>query len=516
MNSILQCESLRLAEQSRLDKLKTARERNKRGQFATPPGLSLEIAKYAWDKVRRREEKYRFLDPAVGTGSFFAAFRQVFPADRIELATGIELDAAFADAAASIWRPQGLRVVQGDFTRQPADAAYNLILTNPPYVRHHHILAEEKQRLSESAFKATGLKLSGLAGLYCHFLLIAHQWLAENGLAAWLIPSEFMDVNYGNAVKRYLSEYVTMIHVHRFFPSDVQFDDALVSSAIVIYAKRKPSPDHFVKFSSGGRLSNPTESCRVPLELLRETPKWSALNGTNGNVNSNGRIKSSAVLGDLFAVKRGIATGNNAFFVLPKNRLHEKGIPLACVKPIFPSPRFLREEIIEQDDDGWPLIEKSLALVDCRLSEEEILRKWPSFWEYLQEGMQRNIHCGYLTSRRCPWYSQERRDPAPFLCTYMGRSREQPFRFIWNKSKATAANVYLMLYPRTFIAENVRQRAARVFEALRSIEAQEFFTEGRVYGGGLHKMEPSELMRLPADGLLEILELEPERQLAFF
>ncbi len=512
MSSILECESARLAQQSRLDQLKTARERNKWGQFATPPALSLEIAKYAWSKLRRRDGKFRFLDPAVGTGSFFAAFRQTFPANRIDLATGIELDSAFAKAAASIWRPHGLRVIQGDFTKQAFGAKYNVILTNPPYVRHHHITSEDKQRLGDLTYEATGLKLSGLAGLYCYFMLIAHEWLAENGLAVWLIPSEFMDVNYGDTVKRYLTEQVSLIHVHRFCPSDVQFDDALVSSAVVVFAKRKPSQGQSAIFSFGGQLANPAESFRVPLEVLKETKKWSVINRGNGN----GRKKPGVVLGDLFAVKRGIATGNNAFFIVPRERLRQMGIPLACVKPILPSPRFLCEEIIEQDEDGWPLIEKSLALVDCRLSEEQIQRKWSRFWDYLEDGMRREVHSGYLTSRRSPWYSQEQRDPAPFLCTYMGRSRERPFRFIWNKSTATAANVYLLLYPRGFVAKKLKQRAARVFEALRSISPQDFFSEGRVYGGGLHKMEPAELMRLPADGLMEILDLEPERQLAFF
>jgi hypothetical protein len=35
-----EAESKRLAEQRRLDGLKTAKERNKLGQFATPPALS--------------------------------------------------------------------------------------------------------------------------------------------------------------------------------------------------------------------------------------------------------------------------------------------------------------------------------------------------------------------------------------------------------------------------------------------------------------------------------------------
>ena len=121
-----------------------------------------------------------------------------------------------------------------------------------------------------------------------------------------------------------------------------------------------------------------------------------------------------------------------------------------------------------------------------------------------------------MASRRSPWYAQERREPAPFVCTYMGRSLERPFRFIWNRSKATAANVYLLLYPKAHVAHNLTEKAAVVYEALRAIHPEHFFSEGRVYGGGLHKMEPAELMRLPADGLARILGAKVERQRILF
>ena len=89
-------------------------------------------------------------------------------------------------------------------------------------------------------------------------------------------------------------------------------------------------------------------------------------------------------------------------------------------------------------------------VIDCDLPEEVIRDRHPGFWSYLQEGRRQGIPSGYLASRRTPWYAQERRDPAPFLCTYMGRRRPDgpPFRFFWNRSRAVAANVYLMLYPR--------------------------------------------------------------------
>ena len=512
MTAVLDAEAIRLTEQRRLDLLKTAKERNRWGQFATPPQLSLEIARYAWDKLKHRKGGFRFLDPAIGTGSFFGAFRQTFPVDRIEAATGVELDRPFAEAASTIWHNEGLEVIHGDFTRQEPRTAYNVILTNPPYVRHHHLLTAEKVRLGELAQAATGLKLSGLSGLYCSFLLIAHSWLMDNGLAVWLIPSEFMDVNYGEAVKRYLTERVSLMQIHRFCPSDVQFDDALVSSAVVVFEKHKPKADHTTLFSFGGTLAAPATAETVTLDQLRAVSKWTTLPKRD----SNGHKHANTTLGDLFTVKRGLATGSNEFFIVPRNELSSLGIPACCVRPILPSPRYLRQEIVESDADGWPSIDRQLALIDCSVPESEIDRKWPQFAKYLAGGRKIGIHEGYLASRRSPWYMQEKRDAAPFVCTYMGRNLQRPFRFIWNKSLATVANVYLALYPKSNIAQQVTANIEQVFEALRAIHADHFFSQGRVYGGGLHKMEPAELMRLPADEIAEVLGVSLDRQKSLF
>jgi len=509
-------EQRRICEQARLDALKNAVERNKWGQFATPPELARSLARYALAGMQG--QRIRFLDPAVGTGSFFSALSLESPPGGVVSAVGVELDPLFAASARSLWAGSGLRVVEGDFTLQPvAKERFSLVLTNPPYVRHHHLSTDDKGRLKARLAESLHVEISGLAGLYCYFLLLAHNWMEDQGLAVWLIPSEFMDVNYGNALRRYLTESVTLLHIHRFRPEDVQFTDALVSSAVVVFRKSAPPVGHSARFTLGGSIEGPATEALVPICTLARSGKW-----TQFPVGAVAGPDGEPRLGDLFSIKRGLATGANDFFILTGAEADHWGIPSEFLKPILPSPRYLDEDVVGVLPGGSPAIARRLYLLDCSEPEEQVAARWPRFYEYLRGGREQKIHSSYLTSRRVPWYSQEKRPPAPFLCTYMGRSGngKPPFRFLWNRSQATAHNVYLMLYPRGPLREALEghpELEMAVFQALRQITTAQMVSEGRVYGGGLHKVEPKELAQIPAGAVLESLaghlRLEHQRSL---
>ena len=499
-------EERRIEEQVLLDSLKTAAERNKLGQFATPTALSLSLTRYGVAILG--DTPLRFLEPAVGTGSFFSALSKVCKPKQIVSAVGVELDPLFAETASRLWAERGLDVVQGDFTKlePPSSRRFNLVITNPPYVRHHHLGSEEKVRLSAQVSRSLRLSISGLAGLYCYFLLHAHDWMEENGLGIWLIPSEFMDVNYGDTLRRYLSENVTLIQIHRFCPTDVQFSDALVSSAVLIFRKALPPPKHAVRFSFGGPIECPENAAVVALDTVRRSRKW-----TQFPKNTVVRRREELNLGDLFTIKRGLATGANKFFILTEARVLDWNIPQAFVKSILPGPRYLQQDVIETLKDGTPNVSPRLYLLDCAESEECIKVKWPRFYEYLEQGKAAKIHESYLASHRALWYSQEQRPSAPFLCTYMGRSRngKHPFRFIWNRSQATAHNVYLLLYPKSSLQvafTRFPELEGRVFETLQEITPVQLLSEGRVYGGGLHKVEPKELAQVDARPIADVIK----------
>jgi hypothetical protein len=496
--------------QARLEESRGLAERNRLGQFATPPTLALDIARYVWGLWGGRGP-VRFLEPGLGTGAFYSALRQVVPADQVACALGLDIDEDYAHAARGLWGEAGLEVVQADFTRQsPPSKLFNLILGNPPYVRHHHITPADKVRLRKLVSRRLGLKVSGLSGLYCYFLLLADAWLADGGLAAWLVPSEFLDVNYGRAVKDYLSSRTTLLRVHRFPAQEVQFGDALVTSTVVVYEKTLPPESHAVQFSLGGSVREPISSTDIPIDRLRAANKWPARPRTTSTAQPE---TTGATLGDLFTIKRGIATGANSFFILDRQEARQRQLPEEFLRPILPSSRWVPGDVIEADGDGYPKLVRSLALIDCPLPEQEVRDRYPALWDYLAAGKRQQLHKGYLASRRRLWYAQERREPPPFLCTYMGRLRPSgnPFRFFWNKSRAVAPNVYLLLYPRGVLKGVLDSRPelhGTVLAELHSLSPDRLIGEGRVYGGGLHKLEPRELAALPAQPLLDALGID--------
>jgi len=508
MKTFTRLESERVTLQELCDSAKTQGERNRLGQFATPPALALDILKLA-KRLIRTNRKVRFLDPAFGTGSFFSALLSVFPASQIGGAAGFEIDKHYGDKSRSLWRETRLDLRIADFTKAAPPEEhekFDLVVCNPPYVRHHHLTALEKARLHQLTHGLSGIRLSGLTGLYCYFLILADAWAADDAVCLWLIPSEFMDVNYGVAVKEYLLTRVTLLQVHRFEAQDVQFGDAIVSSSVVCFRKAPPPANHVVDFTFGGSLNDPKLLQKTPLAGLRADSKW------NGRSSPPVTDFQETRLSDIFEIKRGLATGDNSFFILTPAKIREHRLPVKFLRPILPSPRYLPLDEIHADQNGNPAIERQLFLLDCDLPQEDLRDEYPGLWHYLEMGKS-TVANGYLCNSRSPWYSQENR-PAPlFLCTYMGRSRGKrgpAFRFILNHSKATAANVYLMLYPKADLRRALDEKpelAREIWKRLNAISPDTVEGEGRVYGGGLHKVEPRELGNVPASGIAELANI---------
>lgn len=488
--------------QIQIDESKTLEERRKFGQFSTPYPLAKEITDYGLTLQECNE--LRFLEPSVGTGVFFSALSESIDErgeQMLAKSTGIELDESYFKAGESVW--QNMAFVHGDFTKLRPTEKFNFVISNPPYVRHHLIPSEQKKALVRQVESELHITPSGLMGLYGYFLLLSHKWLAPKAVSGWLIPSEFMDVNYGSALKKYLLENVRLMRIHRYAPTKSKFKDALVSSCVVWFMNEKNNEDYEVEFSFGGTLKHPQISKMIKRNQLEREAKWSRFPEREIRL-ANENI---ATLGDFFDIKRGIATGDNDFFILTKNDVLNKGLLLdrTYFQPILPSPRKLKIDKIVSDENGVPILDTQYFLLNCNGNiADESVRK------YLDSGKS-TTGTKYICRNRKIWYQQEKRMPSQFLCSYMGRGSSAnavPFRFILNESNAIATNSYLMLYPKKKLQDFLRRKntnAHLVFHALKQITVSDFSDEQRIYGGGLKKIEPRELAKVKCNKLQELL-----------
>lgn len=479
-------EEKRYSLQKRLDSEKNDKERNFLGQFSTPYLLAKDIVTYILSL--HNDNEIHFLEPAIGTGVFFSALSDI--AKPIK-AIGFEIDEHYFRPTKELWSNHNIELIHANFFDIPPKAEYNVIIANPPYSRHHHIDNSTKKRLHALILNEYGLNISGLSGLYCYFLILSTRWLREDGLSCWLIPSEFLDVNYGSALKEFLCSKVELISIHKFNPTDLQFSDALVSSSIVTFRNSRPK-GQTVKFTTGSNILCPTTLNEMPVCDLDPKQKWNTLFETHYKADA----LTGKSIGEYFKVSRGISTGNNAFFILSKEEAEKKNLPVEFLTPILPSPRNLHVDRITPDSRVFD----SYRLLSCQLPIDVVKTKYPHLYDYIVDGENKLLNKGYNCCRRTPWYLCERRTPAPIYMTYMGRGENaaRMFRFILNETDSIVTNSYLMLYPRNKYKHcfSDRSMAEKIWNVLNSIPKARLARCGRTYGGGLFKIEPKELESL--------------------
>jgi adenine-specific DNA-methyltransferase len=142
----------------------------------------------------------------------------------------------------------------------------------------------------------------------------------------------------------------------------------------------------------------------------------------------------------------------------------------------------------ESDLDQLISNNKKVFLFDAaeNLSEGDV--------KYLEYGKKLNVDKRYLTSKRAKWYIQEKRMPSPIWACVFNR---QNIKFIYNDTSALNLTTFHCLYPKSTLSK-VELKA--LVAILNHDEMTQFVMEQRrVYGGGLAKFEPKDLLdiRIP-------------------
>lgn len=490
---------------------------HKKYGLITPPEYAKKMAELAFQYSNADE--IHFGDPSVGTGNLYFALLRLLKGHKLELrlksAIGIEESRNMAKEAAVKYSKRGLKVINSDALLIDYEKLKkrNIIIANPPYMSYKFFKAEYLKVIRDFIKLNQDISVMSTSDIYVYHLLMLDNWLEKDGIAVWLLPSSFLQTNYAISVRRYLIERVTLLNMFINNESFMQFENAKISTTIVVFKKDKPnklSTVDIVKNNGDGKI----EKFKITTDMLiGNISDWrSVFHMTSKVIYKN---SSSIKFKEVFDIKRGLATGANSFFVLNRRQAEAYGIPDIALKPILPKARYLDGDTIFSDSNGNPILDKELVVIDCDLPEEKIKANYPQFYNYLQTAKisTNNIPIinRTLVRSRNPWYKQERREPAPFLLTYMGRPKDDGARsvyFLRNKSCAIALNTYLMLYPTSAVQELINQDSKlydEIFESLKQMERL-ISLQTRVYSGYLEKIEPNKLKEMEIIGLPKIIQ----------
>ena len=455
--------------------------RKKLGQFFTPKVISDLMAKW----ISEIDAKC-ILDPAVGTGVLVRSIREL--GLDAELITH-EIDEKVVGYCKQQFELDNkLSLNQTDYLSSRHGKIFDAAIANPPYIRHHDftIKPDDKSHIEQEFGK-----IPNTSNIYVYFVLKIISDLKNSGRASIIIPSDWLNSNFGRAFKRIVFNSGIVSKV-LYFRNDLDpFADNLSTATILFLDKSKSSPkfklavvgDQTDQFLNIGHclLSDLQHEAISEIDptSLNIDDKWGPIFEGLHQSQPQGWIR----LNDLGKSKRGIATGANSFFLVSTSKLKENGLSKVGSRPCLGRSKDVQGLIFDESDF------LSLSKTDAPVRLLDLNPELESDLAYIQAGIAMGLEKRFLLANRTPWFKQEVRPPAQVLVGVFGRDG---VRFIWNRSKATNLTTFHGLYL-DLDSQDVGVLVALLNSSL--LQAHNRKTE-RSYGGGLQKVEPKDLLEM--------------------
>lgn len=464
-------------------KITPLEHRKKYAQFFTPYQLAYLMA--SW--LLGNENLKIVLEPAFGLGIFSRILLSHIHNLKIK---GFEVDETILSEANFVF--QGINNIDlhlDDYMYNDWNNKYDGVICNPPYFKFHDY--DNKAILKEIELRLK-VKLNGFTNLYTLFLLKSIHQLKPNGRIAYIIPSEFLNSDYGKLVKASLIKNQVLRHIIVVNFKENVFDDVLTTACIILGSNDM----HYkkVKFSTLKSVNDLSlaenyikeypasvnKSCHY-LSQLDPDVKWKRYYQDQNSLS----FKNLVPFRNFAKVVRGIATGANEFFTFSKSKAKQYGIQdkflLPCIckatdvkHNFFTSIHF--QNLVEAN--------KSIFLLNAVGSSDKSIKEYITFGEF------NKINEKYLTSCRNPWYSIENRSPAPIWVSVFNRNG---LKFIRNEANILNLTTFHCIYPaqsNMFHSLNIDLLFAYF---LTNVARLIFEDNSREYGNGLQKFEPNDL-----------------------
>ena len=368
----------------------------------------------------------------------------------------------------------------------------DVVVGNPPYVRHH-LLKGVRRDVAREAARLSGYDLSEKSSYWGYFVLHAVRCLKPGGRLAFVLPMSLLTTDYADTVRAVLFQGFGRTRV---IIMDQRLFEGAEERSVVVLA------DGWSTTNEGVSVERAQDAQALSAVISEVPAKWNGralLNDRNAwrrelvaedalqlmeQVRAKPQVHS---LGDIADISLGVVTGANGYFVRPSSHMRESNALPRQRHRILSGARSVGGLVA--DRQTFEVLRRKGEPCELLLLRDGDGRT--GVRGYLQSTAAKRAKTAYKCRAREPWFVLGPQvPPSAFLTPLSG-----PYpRLILNGWRLDCTNtLYRVNWKPPMTTTQAQLVALSVVSSLGSLSAE---LAGRVYAGGALKLEPRDARKV--------------------
>jgi adenine-specific DNA-methyltransferase len=456
------------------------------GSYYTPDALADFLLSKALNHFAPGAQ-IKALEPSCGDGAIIRAMdrstgKHAFVIDAVELNKE-----AIEKARALEFEKARVVFHKADFLSLNLGNQFQLGIGNPPYIKRKLLPPKERAQCREIHTKA-GLQDRTINNIWTAFIIKSAQLLAENGVLAFVLPAELLQVKFAKEIQSFLKLNFARIEIYTF--REIVFED--LGQDIIVLVATKTAKEPGIYF---GQVDNLAMAALENQTLTRSKAVETSDMKWSGHVLSDddaefllGIAAKTKAMSHYCSSCVGIVTAANNFFVVSKEVRREFELGSSC-KPIVQRGQFVNGKMIFDRQAFDRLVEagKPCYLLDVTGKKLKELSK--GTLRYINKGRTKSLHKRFKCTKRTRWYD------VPSVWSshafFFKRSHLYP-KLLLNEMDVLVTDAAYRITVNDDYSVN-----SLVFSFYNSLTLAMAEIGGRFYGGGVLELTPNEFKSLP-------------------
>jgi len=273
---------------------------------------------------------------------------------------------------------------------------YDLIIGNPPYIYKNYLSDIQKDKCMD-VHEVAGLSKKRIKNIWTAFFVACERLLTPNGTLAFVLPAEFLNVNFTTEIRNFAKNKFERIEIYTF--NELFFGDA--GQDTLVFIGRKISQDK-------GVYSAHIDSFEKGKYELRKSgqynDKWNQAILSTEEIRLLKRLGSSLKeMGEYCESNAGIVTAANDYFIVDSKTINKFKLS-KYAKQVIQKGFFVNGHMnfTKKDFNDLSASDKPCYLLD--FNGHDATRFSDNVKEYLAIGESREIDKRYKCISRKRWF----------------------------------------------------------------------------------------------------------------